>query len=206
MIIQKIARLKKRLNESLPGYEAHVNMSPSYRPLIAESKTNSIAGVMLLLYPMDGELHTVFMKRNEYKGAHSGQISFPGGKFDSSDIIFLDTALRETHEEFGIPEADIEVLGKLTPLLIPVSNFLVYPFVGFINNRPHFKIDPLEVSYLIEVELNRLLHPDTKKTEFQIHGNYQGQVPFFEIDHHKIWGATAMILNEFLEIWSKLDE
>jgi 8-oxo-dGTP pyrophosphatase MutT (NUDIX family) len=200
-----VIKLKKRFEKSLPGKDAQYRMAPSFRIQSKENEVKSNAGVMLLLYPVEGSLTTVFMKRPKYTGAHSDQISFPGGKYHSNDDSIIHTALRETKEEFGIPEENIKILGSLTPLYIPVSKFKVYPFVGYIKNTPDFKIDPYEVEYLIETELDYLLLPSIKKTEYQVHGNIHGQVPFFEVKDHKIWGATAMILNEFIEIWNSLE-
>jgi len=144
------------------------------------------------------------MKRTTYPGAHSGQISFPGGKKDNIDNSILETALRETEEEVGIKTNNIEYLGNLTPINIPVTGFHVYPYIGYIKSTPIFNTDPKEVDFLIEAEINQFLSAKTWKSEYQEHGQQKGIVPFFDINNNKIWGATAMILSEFLVIWKEL--
>lgn len=155
---------------------------------------------MILLYPEHGELTTVFMKRTVYPGVHSGQISFPGGRFEPEDSDLQTTALRETEEEFGIDARSIKVLGKLTPLFIPVSRMEVHPFVGYLTERPMFLPDPREVERLIEIRIAALLQASIVKTKPQNYKDYKGFVPYFEVHENHVWGATAMILSEFLEI------
>jgi 8-oxo-dGTP pyrophosphatase MutT (NUDIX family) len=167
---------------------------------IKKDKVATRAGVLLLLYPNEKELFTVLMKRPEYLGAHSGQISFPGGKFEPADETIVNTALRETEEEIGVATSTIQVLGTLTPLYIPVSEFEVNPVVGFIHNTPRFIADPKEVKYIIEVSLDNLLNPAMKEEKQYTSGEYSGTVPYFNIRGNHVWGATAMILNEFLEM------
>lgn len=195
-----IENLKHRLKEALPGETAQLMMAPSYRHLLPMNEKDGDAGVMLLLYPMAGELTTVFMKRTEYPGVHSGQISFPGGRFEPDDSDLRTTALRETEEEFGIAAKDIEVLGKLTPLLIPVSRMEVHPFVGYMAERPILSPNPLEVDRLIEIRIVDLLQASIVKTKPQRYKDYNGFIPYFEINESHVWGATAMILSEFIEV------
>jgi 8-oxo-dGTP pyrophosphatase MutT (NUDIX family) len=195
-----ISEIKQRLREPLPGKSAQFQMAPSFRLSITKKNVSAQAGVMLLLYPNPTQLHLVLIKRTEYPGTHSGQISFPGGKFEHTDQNFIETALRETEEEIGVKMSDIEILGQLTPLYIPASEFEVYPAVGFTKSRPLFRIDKNEVQYLIETDLDFLLNPSTKAIKPYIVEAYQGDVPYFNIEGNEVWGATAMILNEFLEI------
>lgn len=140
------------------------------------------------------------MKRPEYEGSHSGQISLPGGKIEINDTSLAHTALRETNEELGISEENIQILGNLTSLKIQVSGFEVNPFVGFLKVKPLWKPDPNEVKYLIETPVNTLLDPSTTMVENRNLHNKNIDVPFFYIRNEKIWGATAMILSEFVEI------
>ena len=136
---------------------------------------------------------------------HSKQISFPGGRFEETDQHLLQTARRETYEEFGIPESDIQTVGQLSGLYIPVSNFWVQPYVGYIPIEPVFQIDPVEVDALIEVPLSTLLHPQTRTTrDIATHqGHILRDMPCFVVDEKIIWGATAMMLQEFLHILNK---
>lgn len=158
-----------------------------------------LGGVLLLLYPHDGELYVVLTQRPDYPGVHSGQISFPGGRHEPPETLQT-TALRETHEEIGVPAAAITILGELTRVYILPSDFEVHPFVGYhAGGRPTFMPDPREVAAIIEAPLRRLLDPATRhEEEWQLRGAAVA-VPFFALDEHKVWGATAMMLSEFVE-------
>ena len=200
MVTDWIAGLKEELTRSLPGLQAQMRMAPT---LLRPGKSNlplRDSGVLLLLFPVNERMHTVFMKRPEYGGPHSGQISFPGGKFENGDASLIGTALRESHEEIGIPGDAVEVLGELTPLVIPVSNFKLQPVVGFLPEKPHFITDPKEVVYLIDAEINFLLKAGIVKKEILTLGDLAIEVPYYDIHGNHVWGATAMILSEFLEI------
>jgi 8-oxo-dGTP pyrophosphatase MutT (NUDIX family) len=195
-----IPHIKHKLTQQLPGRAAQLRMAPTFRPDIEKSHNAKKAGVLLLLYPNPVELYIVFMKRPAYEGVHSAQISFPGGKVDTKDLTMAGTALRETHEEIGIKPEAIEIIGALTPLYIPVSEMDVYPIVGFHPTVPNFLIDPVEVDYLIEEPLQNLIHYDIRKTKPFESEKYTGNIPYFDVQGNHIWGATAMILNEFLEV------
>jgi 8-oxo-dGTP pyrophosphatase MutT (NUDIX family) len=202
-----IDKLKERLEKPLPGLQAQLQMAPPARgdrPLQVPSDARHSA-VLALLYPHEDKVHTVFMKRADDGHVHSGQISFPGGKVEEVDDTYVDTALREANEELGIPADRVEVLGKLTELYIPPSNFLVYPTLGFMTERPDFVIDPKEVAYEIEVDLPTLLdgsHRKVREIEQRTRwGHYKTQAPSYLIhQEHIIWGATAMMLSELLVI------
>ena len=195
-----ITRLKQCLTLPLPGRIAQLKMAPSYRPDVERPANATKAGVLILLYPNPANLHIVFQKRTEYPGVHSAQISFPGGKFDSNDENLVETAIRETEEEIGISNESIEVIGRLTPLYIPVSEIEVYPTVAFMAKKQSFTIDPEEVDYLIEEPLNNLLKPGIIQTKQYTSRQYSGIVPYYDIQGNHVWGATAMILSEFIEV------
>jgi 8-oxo-dGTP pyrophosphatase MutT (NUDIX family) len=198
-----IIYIKQSLLSELPGKQAQFQMAPEMRLHFPETKDAQPAAVLILLYPHNNELHTVFMKRPEETGHHSGQVSFPGGKNELHDINLEQTALREASEEIGVIPNDIEIIGKLTPLNIPVSNFEVHPYVGYINYKPNFIPDPVEVAYLIEPSLSLLLANKTRCEESRIFRNTKVNVPYFNVNNEKIWGATAMMLNEFLTVINK---
>jgi 8-oxo-dGTP pyrophosphatase MutT (NUDIX family) len=197
-----IARLEKALSAPLPGPAAWQKMAPSQRRTVSVHLPKKSGGVLMLLYPHHGRLHCVFMRRAEYDGVHSGQVSFPGGMKEEHDASMTDTALREAQEEIGIDPARVRVLGVLTPLHIPVSNIVVYPTVGYVPERPVFRIDPEEVQYLIEESLDTLADAAILKSEKMVIQDKEMDVPYFDVQGHHIWGATAMILSEFLEVYS----
>ena len=193
-----IHTLKHRLTMPLPGKDAQYGMAPSFRKSIQKDKVSARAGVLILLYPGENGLCTIFTKRHDYPGVHGGQISFPGGKFEPSDGNLVQTALRETEEEIGIRASDIEVLGQLTTLYIPVSEFEVYPTVGYLKTKPSFVAHPGEVKYLIEISLKELLDPSIREEKPYTGTEYSGTIPYFNIRENHVWGATAMILHELL--------
>jgi 8-oxo-dGTP pyrophosphatase MutT (NUDIX family) len=195
-----IQKLKHKLSLPLPGREAQFRMAPSLRAADSKTRILSKAGVLLFLYPNGNDWCIAFIKRQEYPGVHSGQISFPGGKTDSLDLNTAHTALRETEEEIGVSAKQINMLGQLTKLCIPVSGFEVYPFVGFTYAKPAFKIDAHEVQYLIEAKLTDLLIPSARQERPYSDQELMGTIPYFSVQGHQIWGATAMILNEFLTL------
>ena len=157
-------------------------------------------GVALLLYQDAGNWHFPLMKRNEYPGIHSGQVSLPGGKMEPEDQTLIDTALRESHEELGLKVGLDEVIGNLSELYIIASHFNILPVVAVMKEPPVFKPDPREVNQVLVGSLNRLLlSEDRKEKEMMVRG-YDIRAPYFEIEDHVVWGATAMILNEFLVV------
>jgi 8-oxo-dGTP pyrophosphatase MutT (NUDIX family) len=192
-----IERLKKAFQNPLPGIDAQFLMAPSGRKEFMYPGVPEKAAVLLLIYPKNQEPHIVFIKRPEYPGAHSNQISFPGGKYEQIDSDLKTTAIRETIEELGDKLDNIEIIGKLTPLLIPVSGFEVHPFVGSINYKPIWNPDPKEVLYILESSIRLLNNPETKKIETWNFKGADREVPFYKINKEKIWGATAMILSEY---------
>jgi 8-oxo-dGTP pyrophosphatase MutT (NUDIX family) len=201
--------LEEKLAGKLPGEAAHQLMSPRMRQTkqqaISAGITPRLSAVMVLIYPRNEVPHLVLMKRPEYDGAHSGQVSFPGGKKEEEDVDLSATALRETEEETGINRQEITVIGQLTELFIPPSGFLVAPFVGYLNEPPVFIPDEREVAELIEMPIDLLLDEaivDQKKIHIKSHNIYIDS-PYFNIQDHVVWGATCMMLSELKEILRK---
>src|SRR5664279_2046897 len=161
-------RLKNEIQKGLPGTEVQWQMSSRDRLLqnftMFPGEDARIAAVLILLYPVNDSVHTVFMQRPEYDGIHGGQISFPGGKKEPEDDTVIQTALRETWEEIGADPSEIAIIGTLTPLFIPVSNMLVTPVVGWLNEKPSFDYRSEEVSYLINAELKLFLDTSIVKS------------------------------------------
>jgi 8-oxo-dGTP pyrophosphatase MutT (NUDIX family) len=190
----------------LPAMDSHIKMVPLER--IESLKTSSIpiikprtAAVMMLFYPKNGMTHLVLIVRNSYEGVHSGQIAFPGGKFETEDANFRITALRETQEEVGVSPAIIDVIKSFTQVYIPPSNFIVHPFLGICKEEICFVLDPTEVSSIIEMPLSVFLN-DEIVIEAKIATSYAKEVdvPAFDIEGHVVWGATAMMLSELKDV------
>ncbi len=201
-----INKISNAFQQPLPGREVQYQMAAMDRAndLSIKLKNPKDASVLILLYPKNEETHIVLIERTSKNknDRHAGQISFPGGRHDAEDINFEMTAIREAHEEVGVAKNDIRILGQLTDLMIPVSNFLVHPFVGYCETTPEFIPEIAEVKTIIEVPLSHLQNPDTRRTTDLVTPLKWKltDVPYFNIDGHVLWGATAMILNEFLEM------
>lgn len=179
------------------------------RPMPLEIPANAKeSGVLALLFPMQEELYLLLIKRIEDGKPHSGQISFPGGRRDKNDDTLQTTALRETFEEVGIPSAEIEVLGALSPLYIPVSNSNVYPYIGFVSAHPEYTLSVGEVQYVLEVPLRELFNPAIKSVRSITPSAFPDitiKAPVYEWDNgHIIWGATAMMIAELEEVLSEI--
>lgn len=157
-------------------------------------------GVALLLYQHQGVWHFPLMKRQEYPGIHSGQISLPGGKMESFDQSLIDTALRESHEELGLQVPIEDVVGNLSELYIIASHFEILPVVAVMKEPPIFKPDPREVDQVLVCSLEGLMRSSSKKEIDMMVRGYDIRAPYFEIENQVVWGATAMILNEFLVV------
>lgn len=191
---------------TLPDFDAFAaqrKMAPTERPA---RRPNSLpgqarlSGVLILFYCYQEELHLVLTRRRDDLNNHAGQISFPGGKHEPDETL-QETAVREAHEEIGINPGAITILGELTPLYIPPSDFEVHPTVAWYTNgqQPAFSPSDAEVAEILEVPLRHLLRPETRVEELW---NWRGEkvlVPYFNVDGHKVWGATAMMLSELVE-------
>ena len=199
-------QLSTKLLADLPGEDAHFKMLPFKRQSAKDVFESGIdyreSAVSVLLYPKEEQWHLLLMKRPEYEGVHSGQVSFPGGKREEFDVDLQATALRELQEESGMDVRMVEVIGKLTTVYIPPSRFMVEPYVGVVHDRPEFTPDEREVEALIEMPLEDLLNDDlvkSTKMKFQ-QMNMSIDVPYFDVFGHVVWGATCAMLSELKEI------
>lgn len=194
--------LNQLFQQTLPGERAHQAFSPmrgSSRAAIDSGAPFKLSAVAILLYPKNGSLHTIVTKRQEYNGTHSGQVSFPGGKVEPFDGSTLNAAKRESIEEIGIDMEAFEAIGVLSDVYIPVSQFLIKPHV-FYSSQQEFTFNPSEreVKSIHQLALEQLFDEEAIIYE-DIHlpnGNRIPRVPHFHQNELKIWGATALMLNE----------
>ncbi len=196
------------LPDILPGKEAHLKLAPEPRVITlikeqAPPATAKESAVLVLLTPPDnirnhniGEWRVLFIKRNTYYGVHSGQIAFPGGKCEEYDNDYHSTACREAYEEMGIERNKIEIIGSLTKLYVPPSNFTIYPTLAINNSVKEFSADPREVSEYMQIPLKYFDPSKAERCRVQA-GPYEWvHAPGYKIDGNIIWGATAMIISE----------
>jgi 8-oxo-dGTP pyrophosphatase MutT (NUDIX family) len=198
-----LERIEKGLRAPLPGIPAQLAMVPEPRPghkaYFEVEDTSRKAGVLVLLYVKEGRLRVLLTRRTERVLHHRGQISLPGGEQHPGESLEA-TALRETAEELGPDLGAVRVLGRLTPLFIPPSNYCIYPIVAYIAGVPEFHPQPEEVDEIIEAPVDHLADPDNLRRETWSVGGREVEVPFYAFEGHKIWGATAMVLAEFLAL------
>jgi 8-oxo-dGTP pyrophosphatase MutT (NUDIX family) len=159
------------------------------------------AAILILVYDRDGEVHILFTERTQQVEHHKGQISFPGGACAESDDCVQTTALRETAEEIGVQPDDVEIVGRLDDMLT-ISNFLVTPYVGIfkMNSECPFVINHHEVAQVVQVPLSHLLDDHNMELELRQFKGKQVLVPAYTYDGHRIWGATARMLRQLLEL------
>lgn len=196
--------LKTKLNTiKKPGDIAHIEMTP-YRNDVSKSlnhkKEPRQSAVTILLFESNSQTECILIQRPEYEGTHSAQISFPGGKLEKGETL-KEAALRETHEEIGIHHSEIELIGELSQLYIPPSNFMVTPFLGVLEKEPIYNPDKREVADVFSFPISELTEltkiPTTKIT---LSNGLKLETPYFDINNKIVWGATAAMLNELRHI------
>ena len=208
MIPAFVQALNQSLKKDLPGFKAQATMlisrlrTPEFAKGFKLPENHRLAAVMVLVYSKKGIWHTALMERAPSPYPHSRQISFPGGRYEVSDSSLEFTALRETEEEFGINREKMQVLNKLTPLYISASNYLVHPFIAYMESAPSFTPDKSEVAEILEIPLEHLMDENRKKRSNMdmAGGRTLKHVPYFDLANHSVWGATAMILSEFIAV------
>ncbi|HIP47726.1 MAG TPA: CoA pyrophosphatase [Lutibacter sp.] len=202
---------KKNINTlkktPLGGLKAQFRLAPIYRKNLEKEKINALkpifASVLIIFFPNEkGETSFILTKRASYKGHHSKQISFPGGKKEVTDIDLIATAIRETHEEIGIEIQRETVFKELTDVYIPPSNFLAHPFLSYLDTKPIFTLNH-EVDSLLLVSLKELLNSkNTKTREVQTATGQTVKTPCYLFENQIVWGATAMMLSELTELFT----
>ncbi len=197
-----IPNLSKLLKQPLPGWTAQKHLMPEGRELETLGHNLHPAAVLISLYHQDGEWLFPLIRRTVDGFAHSGQIALPGGRRDGAESD-IQTALREAHEEVNILPENVEVIGKTSVLPIPVSNHIVQPVVGYTQHKPDFIPEPKEVAEIFSVSIKSLCEREIQY-ELRHFKKQDWEIPFFEINGHKVWGATAMILSEFRTLVTKV--
>lgn len=197
-----ISKIEKK---TLQASDAHAKMAPLERVSFLKEmsyadKNPREAAVLMLLYPKSAQTHLALIVRNSYPGVHSSQIGFPGGKVEIEDIDLAHTALRETHEEVGIPSHKITIIRPFSKIYIPPSNFLVSPFLGISHEELSFIPDNNEVKHVLEFPLTTFLD-DKTITKVKMTTSYaiDIEVPAFMVEKYVVWGATAMMMSELKE-------
>ena len=192
-------KLQIRLINNLPGkdeqWRMRVTSDKSYN--FDNTEEDAIqSAVLILLYEENGVICFTLTERTQTVEHHRGQISLPGGAREADEKL-SSTAIRETQEEIGIYAYDVDLIGALSPLFVPVTGFIINPFVGIINENFDPQPAPEEVETVISVHVNELLNDDNELQEKRNLRGYDVNIPYFLLSGHKVWGATAMILSEF---------
>ncbi|HRG58333.1 MAG TPA: CoA pyrophosphatase [Bacteroidia bacterium] len=204
-------KIKSQAQIKLPGIESHKVMLPEGRSMpndyLDKIENYKQSAVFALLFNEHNNINLLLTQRHQYIGKHSGQISFPGGKKESEDETLLTTAYRETYEEIGVKKNDIHFITHLSPLYIPVSNFLVQPFLGYLNNLPELLLNEREVKNIVKFPLNQINDPTIiKQINIEASSGLHLTVPAFEINGNIIWGATAMMLKEIGDLIKNFED
>ncbi len=206
MLITK-QELKNKLSNPLPGTASHIKMALQHRiqDFINDKENTQNAkksAVLILFFHENDTLKMIVIRRSHYVGIHSGQIAFPGGRYEEEDKEIMITALREIQEEIGIPKDKIEILGRLSDIYVPPSNFLISVFVGYLSERPKYKIEEREVDEVIEIPFEDFFKPEVRKEkDFYVNSLKAGSnAPYFDVTNAEIWGASAMVISELLDV------
>jgi len=200
--------LQLKLTEELPGPNSHAKLAPSGRSIQFNPPENAKeAATMLCLYEKENSIQTIFIKRATHeRDKHPGQISFPGGRIEKDESI-QQAALREVYEEIGIEAEYLQILGNLTPIYIPVSNFVVYPTVAWLTHSDIKMVrQESEVASIHKISIDSFLDERVLTTKkHRTFADFMIEAPCFVVEDIVIWGATSMILNEFLDVYKTID-
>ncbi|OIP81190.1 MAG: hypothetical protein AUK44_10520 [Porphyromonadaceae bacterium CG2_30_38_12] len=199
--------IAQKLAEKLPGKISHQRMASVSRSVELQQAAEAEAyakksAVMLLLFQENDEWKVIFIRRSFYVGIHAGQIAFPGGRYEDFDLDLAHTALREINEEIGIAADKIEILGRLTDMFVPASNFVITIFVGYLSQKPNYKLDEREVADVFEISLanffdDAIIH----EKDFLVPSAQTAvRAPYYQVGGIELWGASAMVMTEFLDI------
>ena len=197
-----IEKLSSRLQQRLPGKTAQNIMMVKPRlpfPNIDLDNQGTPAAVLILLYPLNKNWYFFLTKRTDTVDHHKGQVSFPGGMVEENESL-KDAALRETHEEIGIPPFKIKLIGSLTSFYIPVSRFEIFPFIGWTEKKPKTSIHDQEVDSIFSPSIKDFMLDKTQKEKKDTLAGFPVKIPYFDLGGEIVWGATSIILSEFKSI------
>jgi 8-oxo-dGTP pyrophosphatase MutT (NUDIX family) len=198
-----IEKLKLSFQAPLPGQSAHSKMASETRlkfKMPSPNERTRESAVLILFYPYKNQIFIPLILRPPYDGVHGGQMAFPGGRVEKEDENLTRTALREAQEEIGVRLTDIKIIGQLTKLYIPPSNFYVQPVVGYMNSKPDFYPDSREVDKVFEVTLEEINNPKIIGRKMLKIKGFEVDTPYYDIQNNTVWGATAMMISELLEV------
>ena len=201
MKMQFINQLKLQLDQPLPGKDAQSIMMIEPKPIFNNTNTKNVklSAVLILLFFENDDWNFFLTKRSQNVNNHKGQISLPGGVHEENESL-QETAIRETEEEIGIPSQDIQLIGSLSPFYVPVSNFKISPFVGWMEKKPKVKAFDREVEKVFSISINKFILESTQKIKYDKLNGEMVKIPYFDIDNEMVWGATSIILSEFKNI------
>ena len=199
--MQFINQLKLQLDQPLPGKDAQSIMMIEPKPIFNNTNTKNVklSAVLILLFFENDDWNFFLTKRSQNVNNHKGQISLPGGVHEENESL-QETAIRETEEEIGIPPEDIQLIGSLSPFYVPVSNFKISPFVGWMEKKPQVKAFDREVEKVFSISINKFILESTQKIKYDKLNGEMVKIPYFDIDNEMVWGATSIILSEFKNI------
>ncbi len=201
--------LQQQLARPLPGEAFHEEMARKFRRMPPVLPSDAVtACVLILFYPKGEAWYVPLIQRTTTTNPndrHSGQVSFPGGRYEKEDASLENCVLREAYEEVGILPETVTLLGKLTPLYIPVSNYMVHPFVGYVAETPNFVLQEAEVVEVLEAPISHFLREDAIESTTIRFGNGTEllDIPCYRVEERVVWGATSMMLRELVEVLQK---
>jgi len=196
-------------NNKLPGLDAQLKMAPPFRKNELKKEINTIelrpSAVLISIFKEAQDWFLILIKRSSDGGVHSNQMAFPGGKYEKTDANVQYTALRETEEEIGISTNNVSVIRQLSTMYILISGFKVFPFIGILNSKPQISLNNAEVEDIYYIPIKDFSRKNIKRKKISVRGN-QIFTPYYHIQNQIVWGATAMIISEFIELISENSE
>lgn len=198
-------KIEELLRNEKPGFASHAKMTPQHRQADMASfdvKNARKSAVMIILYHEADDLKVTLIRRGKYVGIHSGQIAFPGGRYEDTDMHVRNTAIREIEEEIGLKAHEYDIVGRLTDIYVPPSSFIVSVFVAYMRQKPVFRIDPREVDEVLTFSMREFLQAGAigERVFFVQSANISTAAPCYLLNGVEIWGASAMVMTELIDV------